>query len=108
MPNVNLHLLSAPPGSVTHAKLKAEGRLADCPPEMGVGHFPTLHYMNMSQSDLFERYMHTVERLFSFETIRKKGECMFTSGNFTRRGGNISAGLNSDSPHLWCGNTSSH
>jgi len=45
----------------------------------------------MSQLDLFDRYMHTVERLYSFETIRKKAECMFTSGNFTRRGGDISA-----------------
>jgi radical SAM superfamily enzyme YgiQ (UPF0313 family) len=90
MPNVNLHLLSAPPGSETYNKMKAEGRLADCPPELGVGHFPTIHYMNMSQTDLFDRYMQTVEKLYSFQTIRKKAECMFTSGNFTRRGGDIS------------------
>jgi radical SAM superfamily enzyme YgiQ (UPF0313 family) len=93
MPNVNLHLLSAPAGSETYNKMKTEGRLADCPPELGVGHFPTLHYMNMSQIDLFDRYMETLEKLYSFETIRKKAEGMFTSGNFTRRGGEISAWL---------------
>ena len=90
MPNVNLHLLSAPPGSETYQRMKAEGRIADCPPEMGVGHFPTIHYMNASQIDLFDKYMQTIERLYSFETIRKKAEGMFTSGNFTRRGGDIS------------------
>ena len=89
MPNVNLHLLSAPPGSETFRKMKGEGRLAGCPPEMGAGHFPTIHYMNMSQIELFERYMETIARLYSFDTIRKKAEGMFTSGNFTRSGGDI-------------------
>ena len=89
MPNVNLHLLSAPPGSETFNKMKADGRLAGCPPEMGVGHFPTIHYMNMSQIELFDRYMETIGKLYSFATIRKKAECMFTSGNFTRHGGDI-------------------
>lgn len=91
MPNVNLHLLSAPPGTVTYEKLKSEGRLSDCPPEMGVGHLPTIHYMNMSQGELLEGYMKTVGRLYSYETIRKKAECMFTSGDFSRRGGDIPA-----------------
>jgi radical SAM superfamily enzyme YgiQ (UPF0313 family) len=91
MPNVNLHLLSAPPGSETHRRMKEEGRLAGVPPEMGVGHFPMIHYMNMSQIDLFDRYMQTIARLYSFDTIRKKAEGMFTSGNFTRKGGEISA-----------------
>ena len=64
--------------------------LADCPHEMGVGHFPTLHYMNMSQTDLFDRYMKTIEKLYSFETIRQKGEALFSNGAFTRKGGELS------------------
>jgi hypothetical protein len=90
LPNVNLHLLNAPPGTETHRKLSEEGRLFACDPELGVGHFPTLQYMNMSQIDIFDKYMETVSRLYSFETIRKKGEALLSNGAFTRPGGDIS------------------
>ncbi|HTX88290.1 MAG TPA: radical SAM protein [Bacteroidales bacterium] len=93
LPNVNLHLLNAPPGSETYKRYKLEGRLADCPPENGVGHFPTLHYQNMSQIDLFDTYMDTIARLYSFDTIRKKAESLFIHGAFTRQGGDIPAWL---------------
>ena len=90
LPNVNLHLLNAPPGTETHNKFREEGRLFACDPELGVGHFPTLHYMNMSQIDIFDRYMDTISRLYSFDTIRKKGEALLSNGAFTRPGGDIS------------------
>jgi len=93
MPNVNLHLLAAPPGTEIHRKYKEEGRLSGCPPEFGSGHFPTLHYMNISQIDLFDQYMKTIQRLYSFETVRIKAEHLFDNGSFTRRGGKISGVL---------------
>ena len=93
MPSVNLHLLAAPPGSEIHKKYKGEGRLPNCKPECGSGHFPTLHYMNMSQIDLFERYMETIHRLYSFETARIKAENLFSEGTFIRKGTDISAFL---------------
>jgi radical SAM superfamily enzyme YgiQ (UPF0313 family) len=89
--NVNLHLLNAPPGTETHKKFSEEGRLLACDPELGVGHFPTLHYMNMSQIEIFDKYMDTVTRLYSFDTIRRKGEALLSNGAFTRPGGDISA-----------------
>jgi len=93
MPSVNLHLLAAPPGSEIHKKYLLEGRLADCMPELGSGHFPTLSYMNMSQIDLFDKYMDTIRRLYSFETARIKAEQLFSGGAFNRRGGKIPAYL---------------
>ncbi|MCX6249015.1 MAG: radical SAM protein [Bacteroidetes bacterium] len=93
MPSVNLHLLAAPPGSEIHKKYRLEGRLADCKPEFGSGHFPTLHYMNMSQIDLFDQYMKTIGRLYSFETARIKAENLFSGGAFIRKGGDIPAYL---------------
>lgn len=93
MPSVNLHLLAAPPGTEIHRKYKMEGRLADCKPEFGSGHFPTLHYMNMSQIELFDHYMETITRLYSFETARIKAEKLFSDGTFTRKGGDISIAL---------------
>jgi radical SAM superfamily enzyme YgiQ (UPF0313 family) len=93
MPSVNLHLLAAPPGSEIHRKYQLEGRLADCKPEFGSGHFPTLHYMNMSQIELFDQYMATIERLYSFETARIKAVNLFSNGAFIRKGGDISVYL---------------
>ena len=90
LPHVNLHLLNAPPGTEVHRKFRDEGRLTYCDPELGVGHFPTVHYMNMSQIDLFDGYMETIARLYSFDTIRKKAEALFINGAFTRPGGDIS------------------
>ncbi len=89
LPNVNLHLLNAPPGTETYNKLKAEGRLMNCDPEMGVGHFPTIQYMNMSQIEIFDKYMETITRLYSFPVIRQKAEALFSNGAFTRPGGDI-------------------
>lgn len=91
LPHVNLHLLNAPPGTETHRKFSEDGRLLSCDPELGVGHFPTLHYMQMSQIDIFDKYIETVTKLYSFETIRKKGEALLSNGAFTRPGGEISA-----------------
>ncbi len=90
LPNVNLHLLNAPPGTELHKKLETEERLMHCDPELGVGHFPTIQYLKMSQIDIFDKYMETIARLYSFDTIRKKAEILFSNGAFIRPGGNIS------------------
>jgi hypothetical protein len=93
LPNVNLHLLNAPPGSETWRKLGEQGRLLACDPELGVGHFPTVQTLKVSQIDLFDRYMDTVERLYSFATIRKKAEKLFAGGAFTRAGPDLGAAM---------------
>ena len=90
LPNVNLHLLNAPPGSEIHKRYQQEGRLLECSPELGVGHFPTIRYRNMSQIDLFDRYMETIERLYSWDTVLKKAKSLFSEGTFIREGGEIS------------------
>ena len=89
MPNVNLHILAAPPGSDIYHKYAEEGRLIYCNSELGVGHFPTLHYMNMSQIELFDAYMKTIERLYSFDTIYRKAVQLFSDGSFKKPGGDI-------------------
>jgi radical SAM superfamily enzyme YgiQ (UPF0313 family) len=90
LPNVNLHILNAPPGTELYKKFREEGRLLNCDPELGVGHFPTLNYMNISQIELFDKYMETIARLYSFSTIMKKAVPLFSNGGFIRKGGEIS------------------
>ncbi len=91
LPNVNLHLLAAPPGTELQKRYKEEGRLFDCNPELGVGHFPTLHYMNMTQIEIFDKYMETIAGFYDFKNIRIKAEGLFKDGAFTRKGGKIPA-----------------
>lgn len=93
LPNINLHLLSATPGTHLYDKLKAEGRIYPHDHTMSVGHFPTIHYMQMSQMEIFEKYMETIERLFSYDTILQKAEKLFSSGYFNKSGADIPAKL---------------
>lgn len=89
MPNVNLHILSATPGTELYERMNHEGRLYGSSHDLQIGLFPTMHYKNMSQIDMFDKYMDTVEKLFSFNTIRKKAVHLFGSGSFNSRGVDI-------------------
>jgi radical SAM superfamily enzyme YgiQ (UPF0313 family) len=89
MPNVNLHLLAAPQGSELNERLGREGRLFKIPESIGNGFYPSIHYYNMGQLELFEHYMHTIQRLYSFETLLQKARMLFSDGNFIRPGGSI-------------------
>jgi hypothetical protein len=44
----------------------------------------------MGQIELFDKYMETIQRLYSFKTILAKAKGLFTNGAFTRSGGKIS------------------
>jgi len=89
MPNVNLHLLAAPQGSILNTRLKQEGRLFKLSEYIGDGFFPTIHYANMGQLELFDQYMDTIKRLYSFDAILKKAIALFSNGTFIRHGGSI-------------------
>jgi len=93
LPFVNLHILNAPPGTGLYEKCEQEGRLFDYDSDLGVGHFPAMDYMNMSQIGIFDKYMETISRLYSFDVIRKKAEALFINESFTRSGGKISNGM---------------
>ncbi|MCK9618025.1 MAG: B12-binding domain-containing radical SAM protein [Lentimicrobiaceae bacterium] len=93
LPNINLHILSATPGTRLYDKMQAEGRMYPHDFAMNAGHFPVLHYMKMSQSEIFEKYMQTIARLYSFDTILRKAKQLFGNGNFAKPGADISTGL---------------
>ncbi|MCX6333081.1 MAG: radical SAM protein [Bacteroidia bacterium] len=90
MSNVNLHLLASPPGTVLYSKLRDQGRLFNVPLNMGAGFFPTIHYARMGQLEMFDKYMDTIKRLYSWETILEKAKLLFSNGAFTSHGVDIS------------------
>ena len=90
MTNVNLHLLAAPEGTLLSDRLKKEGRLFTTSENIGDGFFPSIHYYNMGQIELFDKHIETINRLFSFNTILKKAKTLFSNGAFTKHLGSIS------------------
>jgi radical SAM superfamily enzyme YgiQ (UPF0313 family) len=89
LPNINLHLLAAPPGTELHDRLKRQGRLLKLPVNIGDGFFPSIHYYHVGQLELFDQYMNTIRQLYSFNTILKKAKMLFSEGTFTRPGSDI-------------------
>jgi radical SAM superfamily enzyme YgiQ (UPF0313 family) len=86
---VNLHLLAAPFGTNLNERLNQQGRLFKISENIGDGCIPSIHYYNMGQLELFDRYTETLYRLFSFEAILKKAKVLFSNGSFVRHGGSI-------------------
>jgi len=93
LPYVNLHILNPTPGTRLYEKCMKEGRLCGYDSDLGVGHFPNMDYANMSQIGLFDAYMKTITRLYSFGVIRQKAEALFIKGDFKRHGTKISTAL---------------
>ena len=80
---VNLNILGAPPGTALFDRLTKEGRMYDSNPDFRSGLFPCMHYNKMSQIDIFNKYIATLDRLFSYETIYNKAITLFGDGYFT-------------------------
>jgi radical SAM superfamily enzyme YgiQ (UPF0313 family) len=87
--NINLHLLAAPPGTDLHEKLKQQGRIFPSPINDGLGSFPAIHYFNMGQVELYDKFMVTVKKLYTYEAILTRAKILFSSGAFIKPGGDI-------------------
>lgn len=79
---INFNILGAPHGTELYHRLKSEGRVYDNNPDMMGGLFPSIHYMKMSQRELFDNYLNTLTRMFSFASLYEKAKIVFGQGNF--------------------------
>lgn len=82
---VMLNILTVFPGTGLYERMKEEGRLVDVSPECLNGMFPSMKYKNMSRVEIFNKYYQTLERIWSFEDLRKKGLAVFGDGSFRNR-----------------------
>ncbi len=80
---INFNIVGAIPGSALHARLQAEGRLYPIDPELISGLFPTMHYYTMGQVELFDLYLATLRRMYSWESLYEKARNLFGPGSFT-------------------------
>ncbi|UCG27315.1 MAG: radical SAM protein, partial [Bacteroidales bacterium] len=82
---VMVSLLGTHKGTDLHERIKKEGRILRGNRKYLGGMFPVVHYMQMSQLDLFDRYYQTLDKLFQWESIRERAVRLFEKGFFTRK-----------------------
>lgn len=82
---INFNILGAPYGSELEKRLTAEGRMYDIDRDMMGGLFPCIHYKKMSQIELFDKYLETLIRMYSYESIYHKAKILFGDGFFTKK-----------------------
>ena len=90
---INFNILGAPHGTELYNRLKAEGRVYDNNPDMMGGLFPCIHYYKMGQIELFDKYLTTLMRMYSFESILPKAKILFGEGHFNKPYNDGSPGL---------------
>jgi radical SAM superfamily enzyme YgiQ (UPF0313 family) len=79
---LNFNILGAVNGSELYKRLKEEGRLYNIEPELISGLFPTMHYYNMGQLELFDHYLSTIEKMYSYRSLYKKAKILYGKGYF--------------------------
>lgn len=81
---INFNILGAPYGSELQKRLTAEGRMYDVDPDMMGGLFPCIHYNKMSQMELFNKYLETLTKMYSYESLYTKSTVLFGDGYFIK------------------------
>jgi hypothetical protein len=81
---IMLNVLTAYPGTDLYNRMKKAGRLNDMDPGLLNGIYPTMRYRNMYQTDMFEKYFLTLEKMFDYGHVRKKALQTLGNGAFQR------------------------
>jgi radical SAM superfamily enzyme YgiQ (UPF0313 family) len=80
----NLNILDVIPGTELYRRIVADGRWVNRPNRYTGGMFPTIRYKNMSQIDLFDKLIETMDRIFSWEDIHDRIVNLYSTGWFKR------------------------
>jgi radical SAM superfamily enzyme YgiQ (UPF0313 family) len=81
----NINLLSAPAGSRLHDRLCREGRVRDIPLDLRGGMMPVVRHPSLAPRELYDSYMHAVERLFDCASARRRVHIIYGDGVFRPR-----------------------
>ncbi|MFH1435067.1 MAG: radical SAM protein [Pseudomonadota bacterium] len=80
---VMLNSLSPYPGSGFHKRMAKCGRTMHIDTELLNGIFPTMRYRNISGEDMFLKGLSTLEKIYSYENLCKKGPAVLGNGAFS-------------------------
>jgi radical SAM superfamily enzyme YgiQ (UPF0313 family) len=77
-----LSILAAAPGTDIWDRMKAEGRLCYPGLEFITGILPCMQYRAMSQLEMLDRYVATLERVYDPDSLRRRALRLFGTGSF--------------------------
>jgi radical SAM superfamily enzyme YgiQ (UPF0313 family) len=80
----NINILDVIPGSRLFDRIVQEGRWYGRPSSFSGGMFPVMHYMQMSQLELFDYNWQFLQKIFSWDDIRPRIIALFGSGAFSK------------------------
>ena len=81
-----LSILAAAPGTDIWERMKAEGRLCYPSLEFITGILPCMRYRHMSQVQMLDRYVETLERVYDPDSLRRRALKLFGTGAFRQPG----------------------
>jgi radical SAM superfamily enzyme YgiQ (UPF0313 family) len=81
---INLNILDVIPGTKLHRRIVSEDRWINRSNRYTGGMFPTIRYKRMAQVELFDTYMKTMQRLYSWEDLHDRIIGLYSSGTFNR------------------------
>lgn len=81
---IMLNILTAYPGTDLYGRMLKAGRLNIIDPDLLNGIYPTMRYMNISQTELFTTQFATLQKLFGYDVVREKALKVLGNGAFRR------------------------
>ncbi len=81
---IMLNVLTAYPGTRLYERMQSEGRLTDIDTAMFGGVYPSFHFKQMWQSDVYQRYYTTLDKMYDYSHLRGKALHVLGNGRFQR------------------------
>ncbi len=79
---VMINSLNIYPGTDLYHRIREEGRSTKIDPDLCNGIYPTMHYRHITQERMFTRILDTLDRVYAFNTLMKKGAAVLGNGAF--------------------------
>lgn len=79
---VMINALSVYPGTDLFNRMKNEGRITTINTDLCNGLYPTMRYVGITQSEMFAHIIHTLDRIYSFESLSNRGPAVLGNGAF--------------------------
>jgi radical SAM superfamily enzyme YgiQ (UPF0313 family) len=81
---VMINTLVPYPGSDLHERLRGEQRLTSWVPDLACGMYPMSSFRHMTHVDHFSRLLATLEEVYSYQSLVRKGPPLLGTGRFGR------------------------
>lgn len=82
---VMINALSVYPGTDLYTRMKTAGRITRINTDLCNGIYPTMHYRQMTQVQMFTGILSTLDKVYSYESLSRKGPAVLGNGAFVNQ-----------------------